>query len=81
MFISVFKNIFAVPFIPQPLTPPSFTTGGGLTPPLSPDVDVVPTLTPPGMRPTLTPSAAEPPSHHSALPSVLVAVVGFLLLK
>ncbi|KAL8026314.1 hypothetical protein ABFX02_14G018500 [Erythranthe guttata] len=71
------------PFIPQPLTPPSPTPagGGGRTPFVPPSSDSIPTMTPPGMRPTLTTSAAKPPSH-SVLPiSLLVAVLGFFLLK
>ncbi|EYU45664.1 hypothetical protein MIMGU_mgv1a025564mg, partial [Erythranthe guttata] len=70
------------PFIPQPLTPPSPTPvgGGGRTPFVPPSSDSIPTMTPPGMRPTLTTSAAKPPSH-SVLPiSLLVAVLGFFLL-
>ncbi|KAI3459405.1 hypothetical protein Pfo_016068 [Paulownia fortunei] len=53
---------------------PAPTTSSG-----APTSNTVPTLTPPGMRPTLTPSAAQP--SHSALPSLLVAVVGVILMK
>ncbi|KAL8490864.1 hypothetical protein ACS0TY_022755 [Phlomoides rotata] len=68
-----------VPFIPQPFTPPSPPQGGGgFQPPQSPQSDVIPTLTPPGMRPTLTSSAL--PSSHGALPSLLVTVMGAVLL-
>ncbi|KAL3812593.1 hypothetical protein ACJIZ3_013861 [Penstemon smallii] len=66
------------PFInPQP-SPPSFTPGGGRTTPFVPG-DVVPTLTPPGMRPTLISSATQP--FHNALSSLIVAVLGVILLK
>lgn len=64
----------AVPFIPQPFTPPSTGgsnnggSNGGMTPPQG---DLVPTLTPPGMRPTL--SAAQP--SQSVLPSLVIAII------
>ncbi|CAA0814166.1 Bifunctional inhibitor/lipid-transfer protein/seed storage 2S albumin superfamily protein [Striga hermonthica] len=58
-------------FNPQPLTPPSLVPGGG---------DVIPTLTPPGMRPTLTPSTARS-SHDKTLASSLMALLlGIILL-
>ena len=74
---------FAVPFIPQPLTPPSSGGSGGggdgddgMTQPETPQGDLVPTLTPPGMRPTL--SAAQPAS--SVLPSLLGVTMGVFLI-
>ncbi|GER32270.1 lipid-transfer protein [Striga asiatica] len=58
-------------FNPQPLTPPSLVPEGG---------DVIPTLTPPGMRPTLTPSTARL-SHDKTLASSLMALLlGIILL-
>ncbi|KAH6778005.1 Bifunctional inhibitor/lipid-transfer protein/seed storage 2S albumin superfamily protein [Perilla frutescens var. hirtella] len=65
------------PFTPQPFTPPSTGGDGGMTRPQTPEGDLVPTLTPPGMRPTL--SAAQP--SHSAMPSLLIAMIGVFLLK
>ncbi|KAK6130220.1 hypothetical protein DH2020_036030 [Rehmannia glutinosa] len=64
------------PFIPQS-SPPSLAPDGDIVPT---EGDIVPTLTPPGMRPTLTTTSAAHPSH-SALPSLVVAVLGFILLK
>ncbi|KAK4482863.1 hypothetical protein RD792_010036 [Penstemon davidsonii] len=63
-----------------PFTPPSSTPGGDTTTPEAPEGDIVPTLTPPGMRPVLTPSAAAQTSHMSVFPSLLlVAVLGAFL--
>ncbi|XP_057783401.1 non-specific lipid transfer protein GPI-anchored 21-like isoform X1 [Salvia miltiorrhiza] len=64
-------SIPQVPFIPQPLTPPSSGRDGGVTPPQTPQGGLVPTLTPPGMRPTL--SAAQP--SPILFPSLLVAIL------
>ncbi|KAL3634529.1 hypothetical protein CASFOL_021583 [Castilleja foliolosa] len=61
------------PFTPLPFTPPSSSIPGG--------EELVPTLTPPGMRPTLTPSAAHESSHRtSTFRSLLVALVGVIML-
>ncbi|KAL1561767.1 non-specific lipid transfer protein GPI-anchored 21-like [Salvia divinorum] len=74
-------SIPQVPFIPQPLTPPSSGGGGdgdgdgGMAPPEMPQGDLVPTLTPPGMRPTL--SAAQP--SRSVLPSLVGVTMGVFL--
>lgn len=73
----IFPN-FAVPFNPQPFTPPSRSPDSGMTRPQTPEGDLVPTLTPPGMRPTL--SAAAQPSQ-TVLSSLLVAMMGVFLLK
>ncbi|KAG6393093.1 hypothetical protein SASPL_147323 [Salvia splendens] len=59
-------SIPQVPFNPQPSTPP----------PQTPQSDLVPTLTPPGMRPTLS---AAPPSP-SVFPSLPVAMMGVFLI-
>ncbi|XP_051129924.1 non-specific lipid transfer protein GPI-anchored 21-like [Andrographis paniculata] len=59
------------PLLPQPFTPP--TPGGELTPP--PDEDIIPTLTPPGMRPTLNPSAATSTTMNKSFGSSLVVIV------
>ncbi|XP_073120336.1 non-specific lipid transfer protein GPI-anchored 20-like isoform X1 [Henckelia pumila] len=56
------------PVIPQPVTPS-----------LAPESDFVPTLTPPGMRPTLVPSAAE--TAHNVFRSIMAAALGVYFLK
>ncbi|XP_073029995.1 non-specific lipid transfer protein GPI-anchored 20-like [Primulina eburnea] len=57
-----------VPIIPQPVIPS-----------LAPESDLVPTLTPPGMRPTLVPSTAE--MAHNVFSSLTAAALGVYFLK
>ncbi|KAK6130157.1 hypothetical protein DH2020_036073 [Rehmannia glutinosa] len=63
------------PFIPQS-SPPSLAPDGDIVPT---EGDIVPTLTPPGMRPTLTTSSTHP--SHSALPSLMAVLGLFIILK
>ncbi|PIN22562.1 hypothetical protein CDL12_04715 [Handroanthus impetiginosus] len=65
------------PLMPQP-SPPFLPPNGEMRPPPAPEGDIVPILTPPGIRPTLTSSTSNPP--HCALPYLLV-VLAVILLK
>ncbi|KAH6808906.1 hypothetical protein C2S51_026689 [Perilla frutescens var. frutescens] len=61
---------------PSPPSPRASSISELPAPSLPPESDLEPALTPPGMRPTLFPSAAH--SSHSALPS-LFAMLGVFL--